>query len=264
MPFFNEKFTNETKKFLLDKVENSGRFKLPQNKHLLTLQSNKGLHYFTSSFKIYDDKTKLAFIKMIDNYIADRLAKNKYDEEFVWKDRKVKALKRLKKLILQNKGDKQVFGRHVKTPEKDHLVCYKAIEKSMKALPRKPNYMVGKYMEKLDKELIKRSAKTPQTHQYHTNNTTNNFYSNTSTTYSHNDISTNVMNTTHKISQNPHTTLTDKDKDNNFYYNTKTSFFSCLNTKTVASSHNNNDDLSFSNSCFFTFNYNNIQKKLLK
>lgn len=183
---------------------------------------------------------------MIDDYIQDSFNKNKYEEERVLKDPKIKALKKLKRLMLSNKGDKKVFGREVKFPEKEHLKDYKIIDRSMKAFPRKKEFFLEKYMEKLEKSLVKKKPSSPQISAISTNN---NYYNNTlSTNTYYNTQFFNPINT-EKITTPSNNDLMskDKDKDNNIYHNTKTSFFSLAftNPKTIAST-NNNDDLSFS------------------
>lgn len=245
-PFFNEKFSNETKKLLINKLENANRFKVKKNKHLLTLQSNSGLHYFTSSFRIVDERTKFHFIKLIDNHIQDQLNKNKYESsDVVYKDPKIKALKKLKKLLLMNKGDKIIFGRETSAPSKQHLKKYKSTEHNMKDFPKKKENSLNKYMDKIDKTLIKKKPHSPQISAI---STFNNYYNNTLTTNTY--YNTQLLNTVHTEKLRTPTTndLNVNEKENNFYHNTKTSFFSLAltNPKTIPS-HHNNDDLTFSN-----------------
>lgn len=222
---------------------------MKKNKHLLTLQSNSGLHYFTSSFRIVDERTKFHFIKLIDNFIQEKLDKNKYESsDVVFKDPKVKALKKLKKLMLMNKGDKKIFGRETSAPNKEHLKKFKQIDQSMKNFPQKKDSLLNKYMDKIDKTLIKRKPLSPQISAI---STFNNNYNNTLSTNTY--YNTHLFNTvnTEKVatptSKNDYLNVK-SEKENNFYHNTKTSFFSLAltNPRTIPSAHKN-DDLSFSN-----------------
>jgi len=244
-PFINERFSNENKKLLINKFENANRFKTKKNKHLLTLQSNRGLHYFTSSFRVVDERTKFHFIKLIDNYIQDRLNTNKYESDVVFKDPKVKALKKLKKLMLLNKGDKKVFGRETSAPNIEHLKKFKLIDQNMKNFPKKNDSLFNKYMDKIDKTLITKKPHSPQISAISTFNN-----------YSNNTLSTNTYYNTHlfntiqtekaALSSNNENLNLKSEKENPFYQNTKYSFFShaLTNNKTIPSA--NNDDLSFS------------------
>lgn len=233
---------------MINKLDNANRFKLNKNRHLLTLQSNSGLHYFTSSFRIVDERTKFHFIKLIDNFIQEELNKNKYDSaEKVFNDPKIKALKKLKKLLLINKGDKKLFGRETSAPNKEHLKKFKFIDNSIKDFPKKNNSYLEKYMDKIDKSLIKKKPQSPQISSISTNN---NYYNNTLSTNTYYNTQM-FNNTVQSLKATTPATCELKDlkveKENNFYHNTKTSFFSLAltNPKTIASE--NNDDLSFSN-----------------
>lgn len=93
------------------------RFALKKNKHLIELKSNQGLHYFTSSLAITDDSSKLQLISLIDKYIEEFKEENKYKLSLLKTDHKIKALKKLKRLLRLNCGDTLVHGREVPSPD---------------------------------------------------------------------------------------------------------------------------------------------------
>jgi hypothetical protein len=101
-------------------------------------------------------------------------------------------------------------------------------------------------MDKIEKMLIKKKPQSPQISAISTNN---NYYNTTLSTNTY--YNTQLFNTvqTEKLTPPATSDLNIKgEKENNFYHNTKTSFFSLAltNPKTIQSE-NNNDDLSFSN-----------------
>lgn len=104
---------------MLKLLEETNRLNVPnKNKHLLELKSNKGLHYFTSSLSLTDDTSKIKFIESIDKYIEEFREENKYKLDVLLKDKKIKALQKLKKIMMSNFGDNVIFGRHLPSPDK--------------------------------------------------------------------------------------------------------------------------------------------------
>jgi len=221
------------------------------------------LHYFTSSLNVFDERTKFHFVKLIDDYIQEEVNKKKYEAESILKEPKIKALKKLKKIMLMNKGDKKVFNREIQLPSKEHIKKYTEVEKSMKAFPRKKDALFEKYMQNIDKAVVKRKPQSPQISAISTHN---NCYTNTlSTNTYYNTLMFNPIYTEKITRPNTYTDvntngnlngnnneMSTKEKENiNFYHNTKTSFFSLAvtNPKTITSG-NNNDDLSFSKNYF--------------
>jgi len=150
--------------------------------------------------------------------------------------------------MLMNKGDKKLFGREIKTPEKTHLRDFKFIERSMKAYPKKKGFLFEQYMDEIEKKLVKKKPHSPLISAI---STTNNFSNHTLSTFPNYNTHYNYPINTEKFSRpNTNTELMSiKEKENNFYNNTKTSFFSMsiTNPKTVLTNNNNNDELSFSN-----------------
>lgn len=80
-----------------------------------------GLNYHCSSLAIKDNTSKLRLIKLIDDYIEKFKLRNKYKLDLVKKDPKIKALKRAKKILLENDGDHLVNGRIVPKPNETVL-----------------------------------------------------------------------------------------------------------------------------------------------
>jgi hypothetical protein len=77
---------------------------------------NQGIPYFTSSLAISDNSSKAKVIKSIDNYILKFKEQNKYKLDLVKKDPKIKALKKMKKMLLENDGDMLINGRSIPKP----------------------------------------------------------------------------------------------------------------------------------------------------
>ena len=134
--------------------------------------------------------------------------------------------------MLLNRGDKRIYDREVNRPSKEHFVDFKLVEKSMKAFPRKKEYFLEKYMDRIKKNLIRRNPSSPpisaiSVNDYYKTTLTSNTYYNT---------------------QNLLPTLGNKfaPKNTEGHNATRTSFFSVptVHYKTVVSS--NNDDLSYS------------------
>jgi hypothetical protein len=97
-------------------TKTSNRFYLPKNKHLLELSSNKGLHYLTSSLTMADETSKEKFINLIESHIETFKLENKYKLDLLNKDPNILALKKLKKLMKTNHGDKVIYNRNVSPP----------------------------------------------------------------------------------------------------------------------------------------------------
>ncbi len=95
-----------------------GRFSNLKNLHYLELKSNQGLHYLTSSLTLTDDTSKLKLIECIDKYIEDFKQENHYQPDLVQTDEKVKALRKFKKILLNNFGEKIIHGRNLASPDK--------------------------------------------------------------------------------------------------------------------------------------------------
>jgi len=77
---------------------------------------NQGIPYFTSSLAISDNSSKAKVIKSIENYILKFKEQNKYKLDLVKKDPKIKALKKMKKMLLENDGDMLINGRSIPKP----------------------------------------------------------------------------------------------------------------------------------------------------
>jgi hypothetical protein len=136
-PFFNENLKKEE----IEKLNNilsieKGRFGNTKNLHNLKLKSNQGLHYLTSSLTLSDDNSKKKLIETIDNYIEDFKLQNKFLPDLVETDGKIKALRRFKKILLCNLGEKIIHGRHLPSPDKSN---YEKMENNKKLIDLKIN-----------------------------------------------------------------------------------------------------------------------------
>ena len=96
-----------------------------------------GLNYQTSSLTVPDKTSKLKLIKIIDEYIEKFKLQNKYKLDLVKKDPKIKALKRAKKILLSNDGDRLVNGREVPQPNEKVLKRIYDIKNKNKIMRKK-------------------------------------------------------------------------------------------------------------------------------
>jgi hypothetical protein len=137
----NLKFNSDLKdkaQSIYSKVEkNSSMFKIPKNE-------NKGVSYLTNSFNLNDlslrDKNDMK--KLIENYFQERKEENKYKLNVLDNDSKMKALKKFKKWMMDNHGDKKINGRYLNSPSKLMKMEYSAVKKcvlkkSGESLPKK-------------------------------------------------------------------------------------------------------------------------------
>lgn len=129
------------KKEELEKLSNilskeKGRFNNTKNLHNLKLKSNQGLHYLTSSLTLSDDGSKIKLIETIDNYIEDFKLQNKFLPDLVETDGQIKALRRFKKILSCNLGEKIIHGRHLPSPDKS---VYEKLEINKKLIDFKIN-----------------------------------------------------------------------------------------------------------------------------
>jgi hypothetical protein len=114
-PFFNCKIPSKEKNKLSNIIKND-RFFTSKNKHLLTIKTNEGLHYLTSSISLNDEETKKKLINSINQFMEEFREEHKFKADMIDKEPKVIALNRFKKLLLENNGDKKIFGKTLKEP----------------------------------------------------------------------------------------------------------------------------------------------------
>jgi hypothetical protein len=119
-PFFNETMPRhqDSNEFINSLRET---LKIKENIEQFDKKTNQDIPYFTSSLSLLDSTSKMKVIKSIDDYIAKFKEKNKYKLDVVKKDPKIKALKRAKKTLLANDGDKLIHGRTIPKPSKKVL-----------------------------------------------------------------------------------------------------------------------------------------------
>jgi hypothetical protein len=128
-PFDNMNRNNKEK--LMNLLKNN--FKCEKVLELFNVKTNIGLHYLTG--QLMKDETKnnrLGLLKLIDNYFEEYKQINKYKLNLMPKDPVIKALKRFKKLLLENIDINVVHGRTLKSPSVHIEKKYKQIRDKIK------------------------------------------------------------------------------------------------------------------------------------
>lgn len=90
--------------------------RLEKNKEQFQKKENQGLQFYTSSLAISDNSSKMKLIESIDHYINKFKEQNKYKLDMVKKDPKIKALKRMRKMLMENDGVRLINGRKLPEP----------------------------------------------------------------------------------------------------------------------------------------------------
>ena len=118
--------------------KNRAMFQIPPNE-------NKSLSYLTSSLNLdvlsLPDKQEMN--RLIEQYFKERRDENKYKLNVLDKDPQMKAVKRFRKWMMDNLGDKQINGRRLNSPSKklkqeyvtvNKCILKKSLEKASKNL----------------------------------------------------------------------------------------------------------------------------------
>ena len=79
---------------LVDELKKSKRFTLERNKHLLTLKTNEGLHYLTSSVLVNDEKGKMKLIELIDTTAKEFYYNKELGKPLEYTDAQIRAIKK--------------------------------------------------------------------------------------------------------------------------------------------------------------------------
>lgn len=90
--------------------------KIDKNLEQFDKMENQGVPYYTSSLAISDNSSKEKVLKSIDDYILKFKEQNKYKLDLVKKDPKIKALRRIKRILTENNGDKLINARTLPIP----------------------------------------------------------------------------------------------------------------------------------------------------
>jgi hypothetical protein len=117
--------------------------KIDKNIEQFDKLENQGIPYFTSSLAISDNTSKAKVIKSIDDYIVKFKEKNKYKLDLVKKDPKIKALKRVKKMLMENDGDMLINGRRIQKPNESMVKRLQEISNKRKTKRKKSAEPVG-------------------------------------------------------------------------------------------------------------------------
>ena len=115
---------------LVDELKKSKRFTLERNKHLLTLKTNEGLHYLTSSVLVNDEKGRMKLIELIDTTAKEFYYNKELGKPLEYTDAQIRAIKKLKKILLMNNSNK-IYKRIMPKPNmkayEDYYTMHRAI-----------------------------------------------------------------------------------------------------------------------------------------
>jgi hypothetical protein len=109
-------------------------FKCPKVLELFESKTNDGYEHYTAP--LAQDSTKddrLRLIKIIDDYFEEYRRKNKYKLNMMPKDVTVKALKRFRKLLIDNIDINIIHGRPIASPGKYIKKKYEEVSKQMRS-----------------------------------------------------------------------------------------------------------------------------------
>jgi hypothetical protein len=84
-----------------------------------------------------DNSSKAKVIKSIDDYILKFKEINKYKLDLAKKDPKIKALKKMKKMLLENDGDMLINGRSIPKPNESMIKKLQEISNKRKMKRKK-------------------------------------------------------------------------------------------------------------------------------
>jgi hypothetical protein len=115
-------------------------FKCEKVLELFNAKTDMGYQHYTAPLaKDHSINDRLRLIKIIDDYFEEYRQKNKYKLNLMAKDATIKALKRFRKLLIDNIDINVIHGRTLASPGKYIKKKYEQISKSMKnPKPLKP------------------------------------------------------------------------------------------------------------------------------
>lgn len=100
-----------------------------KNRRLITIKTNEGLNYLTSTLAGDEKAIKDHLINSINNYIAEFKMENKYKPELVFHDHNIKALKKLRRMLKINFDITTVNDKALNRPHEDIQQKYNLIRK---------------------------------------------------------------------------------------------------------------------------------------
>lgn len=170
-PLDNVKMNNKEKLICLLK----SRFNCEKVLDLFNLKTNIGLPYLTGQLVNDESKSnRVKLIKLIDDYFEEYKMVNKYKLNLMPKDPLIKALKRFKKLLLENIDINIVHGRTLNQPSDYVKNKYSEIsaklQKKTKKIKKEINQVIGNSINEYKDELSFLSYESENDRKYASNN----------------------------------------------------------------------------------------------
>ena len=130
-------FTNEVNdpSMLINQVKRENRYNENMKvKKLFELKipskdNNCLLTYMTSSLSLNDNSVKLHLIKLINEYIEEKVKENPFNENIINTDHSIIALKRFRKILKSNLGKNEINGKNLPLPKKEFKIKYDLIKR---------------------------------------------------------------------------------------------------------------------------------------
>jgi hypothetical protein len=145
LPFINEVYNpkqliseiHKEKRYENSKIKKIFELKIPSkdNKCLLT--------YMTSTLSENDSKVQLHLIKLINEYIEEKIKENPYNENFINKDHSIIALRRFKKILQLNLKKNEINGKLLPLPKKEIKAKFDLIKKVIKTQGWKKMHIIN-------------------------------------------------------------------------------------------------------------------------
>jgi hypothetical protein len=146
----------KNKEKLIDLLKSN--FKCKEVQDIFNVKTDTGYPHFTAPLAKDESKSdRFRLIKIIDEYFDEYRRKNKYQLNLMPKDATVRALKRFRKLLIDNIDMNVIHGRTLNTPGNFIKRKYEAISKEM----RHPKSLKPISKEAME-AIIGEKAKVPQ------------------------------------------------------------------------------------------------------
>ena len=101
------------------------------------------LTYMTSTLSENDSKVQLHLIKLINEYIDEKIKENPYNENFINKDHSIIALRRFKKILQLNLKKNEINGKLLPLPKKEIKAKFDLIKKVIKTQGWKKMHIIN-------------------------------------------------------------------------------------------------------------------------
>ena len=90
------------------------------------------LTYMSSSVSDNDNSVKLHLIKLINEYIEEKIKENPFNENIANTDHSIIALRRFRKILKSNLGKNEINGKKLPLPKKEFKIKYDLMKKVMR------------------------------------------------------------------------------------------------------------------------------------